>query len=74
MQGELEDLKEIMPNLEQTADDFSSISQETLASAEEMLASSENQITLMESTNEVGLKLNTLSQSLSAMTKRFQVS
>ena len=74
IQGELKDLGGILPHLEQTADDFSSISQETLASAEEMLASSENQIVQMEGTNEAGLKLNVLSQSLSAITKRFQVS
>lgn len=73
MQGELKDLDGMLPRLEQTADDFSSISQETLASAEEMLASSENQMAQMESTNEVGLKLHQLSQSLSAITKRFQV-
>lgn len=74
MQGKLQDLNGIMPQLEQTADSFLSVSQETLASAEEMLASSENQIIQMESTNEIGLSLNQVSQSLSAMTKRFQVS
>ncbi len=71
IQGELEDLGGILPHLEQTADDFSSISQETLASAEEMLASSENQIVQMEGTNEAGLKLNALSQSLSSNHKAF---
>ena len=73
MQGELKDLKGILPNLEQSADHFISVSQETLASAEDMLISSENQITQMESTDEIGLKLNELSQSLWAMTQRFQV-
>jgi hypothetical protein len=38
-----------------------------------MLISSENQITQMESTDEIGLKLNQLSQSLWAMAQRFQV-
>jgi len=74
MQGELKGLKDILPHLEQTADDFSSVSQETLASAEEMLVSSENQMLQMKSTNEIGLKLNHLSQSLSAITQRFKVS
>jgi methyl-accepting chemotaxis protein len=44
-----------------------------LASAEDMLISSENQIMQMESTDEIGLKLNGLAQSLWAMTQRFQV-
>ena len=73
IQGELKDLKGILPNLEQSADHFISVSQETLASAEDMLISSENQITQMESTDEIGLKLNQLSQSLWAMAQRFQV-
>jgi len=66
-------LKGILPNLEQSADHFISVSQETLASAEDMLISSENQIMQMESTDEIGLKLNQLSQSLWTMTQRFQV-
>ena len=72
MQTELEDLKGNLPQLEQAADHFSSISQETLASAQEMLATSENQIQQMESTDEIGLKLNHLSKSLSAITMRFK--
>ena len=72
MQTELEDLKGNLPQLEQTAEHFSSISQETLASAQEMLATSENQIQQMESTDEIGLKLHHLSQSLSDITMRFK--
>jgi methyl-accepting chemotaxis protein len=72
MQTELEDLKGNLPQLEQAADHFSSISQETLASAQEMLATSENQIQQMESTDEIGLKLNHLSKSLSSITMRFK--
>ncbi len=73
MQGELEDLKGNLPQLEQAAEHFSSVSQETLASAQEMLATSENQIQQMESTDEIGLKLNHLSKSLAAITMRFKV-
>jgi methyl-accepting chemotaxis protein len=73
MQGELEDLKGNLPQLELAAEHFSSVSQETLASAQEMLATSENQIQQMESTDEIGLKLNHLSKSLAAITMRFKV-
>ena len=73
MQTELEDLKGNLPELEQTADQFASVSQETLASAQEMLSTSENQIQQMESTDQIGFKLNSLSQSLSAITERFKV-
>ncbi len=73
MQGELEDLKGNLPQLEQAAEHFSSVSQETLASAQEMLATSENQIQQMESTDNIGLKLNHLSKSLAAITMRFKV-
>jgi len=72
MQTELEDLKGNLPQLEQAADHFSSISQETLASAQEMLATSENQIQQMESTDAIGLKLNHLSKSLSSITMSFK--
>ena len=57
MQTELEDLKGNLPQLEQAADHFSSISQETLASAQEMLATSENQIQQMESTDDDWIKI-----------------
>ncbi|WP_342772438.1 methyl-accepting chemotaxis protein [Oceanobacillus arenosus] len=73
MQGELHDFRELLPNLEVTAEEFASISQETLASAEEMLASSEHQHKQMENTHEIGLKLTGLSKSLSAITKKFHV-
>jgi methyl-accepting chemotaxis protein len=73
MQEELKDLKATLPHLEQAADQFASVSQETLASAQEMLATSDQQIQQMESTDEIGVKLNHLSQSLSAITGRFTV-
>ncbi|MDA6161927.1 hypothetical protein OSK10_27080, partial [Escherichia coli] len=40
MQTELKGLEKTLPQLEQGAEQFSSVSQETLASAEEMLAAS----------------------------------
>lgn len=73
MQGELQNLEQILPQLEYGADNFSSVSQETLASAEEMLTASGIQIQQMESTDEIGQKLNHLAKSLSAMTKQFKI-
>ncbi|WP_325048982.1 methyl-accepting chemotaxis protein [Peribacillus saganii] len=73
MQAELKDLEAILPQLEHSADNLSSVSQETLASSDEMLAASENQIKQMESTDNIGFKLNDLSKSLSSITNRFKV-
>jgi len=73
IQWELQSVGEILPNLELTAEEFASISQETLASAEEMLASSEHQYKQMENTHEIGLKLTGLSKSLSGVTEVFKV-
>ncbi len=73
MQNELTGLEGIVPELQQSVTQFSSVSQETLASAEEMLAFSENQIQQMENTNGVGIRLHTLSKSLSEITERFNI-
>lgn len=73
MQGELENLEGILPELEQGAISFSSVSQETLASAEEMLSASEIQIEQMENTDQIGLKLNGLSKSLTSITQQFTI-
>ncbi|WP_453991888.1 methyl-accepting chemotaxis protein [Bacillus nitroreducens] len=73
MQKELTGLEGIVPDLQQSVTQVSSVSQETLASAEEMLAFSENQIKLMENTNGVGMRLHNLSKSLSEITQRFHV-
>ncbi|KGA99051.1 methyl-accepting chemotaxis protein [Alkalihalobacillus alcalophilus ATCC 27647 = CGMCC 1.3604] len=72
VQKELNDFEQILPQLEQEAENFSSVSQETLASTEEMLAVSENQILLMTRTNEIGLKLNKQSDSISGVTARYK--
>ncbi|MFD1039274.1 methyl-accepting chemotaxis protein [Virgibacillus byunsanensis] len=73
LQVELKDLESILPELEQTAVSFSSVSQETLASAEQMLLSSEDQIQQVENTHEIGLKLTDISNSLSKNTRRFKI-
>lgn len=73
MQNELTGLESIVPELQQSVTQFSSVSQETLASAEEMLAFSENQIQQMENTNRVGKRLHNLSKSLSEITQRFNI-
>jgi methyl-accepting chemotaxis protein len=72
MQSELENLEQLLPHLEQGAEQFSSVSQETLASAEEMLASSVIQSKQMENTSEIGIKLNLLANSLSEMTRQYK--
>ncbi|MFD2043513.1 methyl-accepting chemotaxis protein [Ornithinibacillus salinisoli] len=73
MQVELNDLKHILPGLEKETISFLSVSQETLASAEEMLASSENQVQQMEATHDIGLKLIQASKSLANHTKQFKI-
>lgn len=72
IQEELGQLATILPTLEQATVNFASISQETLASSEEMLSLSENQIEQMEGTNQIGVKLHQLSQSLSELSERFE--
>lgn len=71
-QQELQELSEVLPALEQATLHVTSIAQETLASSEQMLTISDEQIHLMEGTNNIGTKLNQLSQTLSKMTERFQ--
>ncbi|MFD1172677.1 methyl-accepting chemotaxis protein [Oceanobacillus picturae] len=73
MQNELSGIKKQLPSLEQIAAEFSSVSQETLASAEQMLGSSLLQVESVKATHEIGLKLSTTSESLSAKTERFKV-
>ncbi|QGH33167.1 HAMP domain-containing protein [Gracilibacillus salitolerans] len=73
MEDELQNLHQVLPELEQATVSFASVSQETLASAEEMYATSDEQIHQMERTHEIGLKLTEISQSLAKLTKRFQV-
>lgn len=71
-QQELQELSEVLPALEQATLHVTSIAQETLASSEQMLTISDEQLHLMEGTNNIGAKLNQLSQTLSKMTERYQ--
>jgi len=73
IQNELEHVEHVLPKLEQSTEDYTSISQETLASTEEMLANSDQQYKQTQSTHEIGLKLISLSKSLSSLTNRFNV-
>ncbi|MGO4888551.1 methyl-accepting chemotaxis protein [Anaerobacillus sp. MEB173] len=72
MKGELQDLHHVLPQLELATENFTSISQETLASAEEMYSTSGEQIVQMETTHQIGLQLMKLSESLTSITKRFK--
>ncbi|QNG61201.1 methyl-accepting chemotaxis protein [Bacillus sp. PAMC26568] len=74
MKEHIQQLNGSLPVMEQSAESFASISQETLASAEQMLAASEEQNAHMNRTHEIGLKLNTLSGELSKTTKEYKVS
>lgn len=73
MQGELQGLKYVLPDLEEGTLSSASISQETLASTEQMFSTSDNQIQQMESTHEIGLQLKELSNSLSGISKQFDL-
>ncbi|WP_018934118.1 methyl-accepting chemotaxis protein [Gracilibacillus lacisalsi] len=73
MENELQNVHQVLPDLEQATVSFASVSQETLASAEEMYATSDEQIHQMERTHDIGLKLTELSQSLAKLTKRFRI-
>lgn len=73
VQQNLQDLKLTLPELEQATNSFASVSQETLASAEEMLETSDKQISQMENTHQTGLKLTNNSKSLFNLTKKFKL-
>ncbi|WP_051556452.1 methyl-accepting chemotaxis protein [Alkalihalobacterium bogoriense] len=73
MNSKLKEIEIVFPQLEQSAEVLSSVSQETSASAEEMLAISEGQMQQMESTTEIGAKLAKLSTSLSLIIKKYKV-
>ncbi|WP_117149415.1 methyl-accepting chemotaxis protein [Paraliobacillus zengyii] len=71
MHTELTDITRELPQLELSANNLASVSQETLASSEEMVAASENQIEQMEGTNEIGNKLLQLSNTLAHTTSKY---
>lgn len=71
--GELIELGEVLPKLEQHAENFTFVAQETLASSENMLAESSGQMEQMEKMNEVGKKLHEFSKTLRVLTEKFSV-
>ncbi|MTH52436.1 HAMP domain-containing protein [Bacillus mangrovi] len=71
MKENMRALHESLPGMEQSAENFVSVSQETLASAEQMLASSEEQMIQINHTHEIGSKLTILSGELSDLSRRF---
>jgi methyl-accepting chemotaxis protein len=73
MKEELKIFSDSLPMMEKATLEFASVAQQTLASAEQMLSLSDHQMKQMKDTYEVGLKLNDLSQSLSNLTKSFQL-
>ncbi|WP_251009513.1 methyl-accepting chemotaxis protein [Bacillus sp. ISL-39] len=73
MQEELGSLRATLPQLAEGADSFLSVSQETLASAEEMLSASENQMTQIQQTDLIGRKLSNLAASLSQIHQQFKI-
>ncbi|MFC0270017.1 methyl-accepting chemotaxis protein [Metabacillus herbersteinensis] len=74
MKDRIQQLNGSMPKMEQSAENFVSVSQETLASAEQMIATSEDQMDQVKRTHEIGLTLTELSRSLSNSTKQFKLS
>ncbi|XQY90721.1 methyl-accepting chemotaxis protein [Metabacillus sp. HB246100] len=73
MKENLQELNQSVPMMEESSEHFVSISQETLASAEQMLTSSEDQMIQINRTHEIGRILTDLSKSLSESTKQFKV-
>lgn len=73
MKDDLKTLTQYLPKLEQETANFSSISQETLASTEQMIAISDQQFHQMERTHGIGLQLNNLSNTLTKITKHFNI-
>jgi methyl-accepting chemotaxis protein len=71
MKAEFTLLFEAIPQMEQSAESFASVSQETLASAEQMLAASNEQVEHTNNTHEIGMQLTELSTSLKAITMKF---
>lgn len=70
---DLNELEGILPQLEKSAENNLSISQETLASVEEMLGSSEEQVEQVQHLHEIGDKLRDISKSLSELMNQFEV-
>ncbi|WP_238533146.1 methyl-accepting chemotaxis protein [Bacillus methanolicus] len=74
VQEELNVLNESLPKMEKTSENFASVSQETLASAEEMMAASHEQMEKVKKSHAAGEQLTKLSESLEKITRQFQFS
>ncbi|MGG3802905.1 methyl-accepting chemotaxis protein [Metabacillus fastidiosus] len=73
MRENLQHLENKLPEIELSAEHFVSVSQETLASAEQMQEISDSQIEQITRTHEMGLKLTDLSTELAGSTKQFKI-
>lgn len=73
MSNELHELLEVLPELEDATNNFSAVSQQTVASTEQMLVSSEHQMQKIKHTDEIGNELSHLASLLSSITNRFQI-
>lgn len=71
-QGELTGLNLLLPRIESATENYVSVSQETLASAEQMMKASERQIIKMKQSHEAGERLTELSQSLAMLNEEFR--
>lgn len=71
-QGELAGLNFILPKMESATENYVSVSQETLASAEQMMEASQRQIVKMKQNHEAGERLTELSQSLAMLNAEFR--
>ncbi|WP_110111353.1 methyl-accepting chemotaxis protein [Bacillus sp. CGMCC 1.16541] len=70
---ECNELYNMVPGMEQSAESFVSVSQETLASAEQMLGTSKEQVEHVNNTHKIGVQLRELSMSLTAITSQFYI-
>ncbi|MBS4191310.1 methyl-accepting chemotaxis protein [Bacillus sp. FJAT-49705] len=73
-QNELVTLNHAMPKMESSAENFVSVSQQTLASAEQMLEASQRQMNNVRMNHQTGEKLKDLSQSLAKHSSEFSYS
>lgn len=71
MQNELNELKQIFPDMQHIMVNFASVAQETSASSQQMLVISSDQMEQMDITHKIGAKLTGLASSLALMTKQF---
>lgn len=71
-QGELSGLNLLLPKIESATENYVSVSQETLASAEQMMKVSERQMVKMKQSHEAGERLTDLSQSLAMLNAEFR--